>query len=393
MFSIKSLNNTIFKADNYNYTKDITSSNIKNYFYGIKNNIIPFLKVTPKEFNSINKGFDTEFNYTIDDSTSFFILSIFSGKNIIWGDLKRIVKQVFDFISLHKEVKKIEIIFVNWNHFYLKVNLKEKNNFESIKKIWIDLLKNKFKESNMFVFDQKDISAKKIGFFFNKRNIIPYSINKETGLVVVPIDIDHLENFKQKDATLDKIYQILLKKPFNWEKEDIQTKASKVSLAYIKLGFSGHLVSFPPYVGDQIEHKINSSYNKEELIPGYKGKFVIQEHDATNLHFDLRLQFPTNNKDVLRSWALPKHKLPKGKDKILAVETTDHPMNYISFEGIIPEGEYGAGTVSIYDSGKYKILSMTYDKSYKLEFFGNKLKGIYNLVKISNKHFLLFKSK
>ncbi|HZA06207.1 MAG TPA: DNA ligase D [Nitrososphaeraceae archaeon] len=110
-------------------------------------------------------------------------------------------------------------------------------------------------------------------------------------------------------------------------------------------------------------------------------RFVVQKHDATNLHYDFRLE----TEDVLKSWAVPKGISLDPKVKRLAILTEDHPLDYLLFEGIIPKGSYGGGTVIVWDTGKYtsdQQISHQFTKG-KITFtlFGQKLKGRFSLVK------------
>jgi bifunctional non-homologous end joining protein LigD len=130
---------------------------------------------------------------------------------------------------------------------------------------------------------------------------------------------------------------------------------------------------------------------------GRKGilRFVIQKHDASRLHYDFRLE---TRDGVLLSWAVPKGPSLDPRQKRLAVETEDHPLDYIDFEGVIPEGNYGAGTVIVWDTGTYTterdIRQQFHDGKISFTLNGTKIKGLFALIKIRqwHKQWLLIKS-
>ena len=122
-------------------------------------------------------------------------------------------------------------------------------------------------------------------------------------------------------------------------------------------------------------------------------RFVVQKHDATRLHYDFRLEM----EGVLKSWAVPKGPSLNPEDKRLAMMVEDHPYDYRSFEGIIPEGNYGAGTVIVWDEGTYEsleggtkkeqeklLLQQLKKGSLKFKLNGTKLNGEFALVKLKN---------
>lgn len=125
-----------------------------------------------------------------------------------------------------------------------------------------------------------------------------------------------------------------------------------------------------------------------------KNIFVIQEHDSKRLHWDLRLQFG----GVLRSWALPKAPPTEAGIKRLAVPTEDHSLEYADFEGEIPEGQYGAGSVKIWDRGEFEPLEVD-EINGKIIFRidSKRLSGIYCLImtapRAGKEQWLFFKNK
>lgn len=119
-----------------------------------------------------------------------------------------------------------------------------------------------------------------------------------------------------------------------------------------------------------------------------RNRFVVQEHHASRLHWDFRLEID----GVLKSWAVPRGPPEEPGIRRLAVEVEDHPVDYITFEGTIPKGEYGAGTVKIWDKGSFKLKRRTND-IYEFWLKGGRLNGKYNLIRFKEKNWLMLKSK
>lgn len=148
---------------------------------------------------------------------------------------------------------------------------------------------------------------------------------------------------------------------------------------------------------DKYESKRDFSKTKEPKAGTKKGDpknpvFVIQKHDATNLHYDFRLEIG----GTLKSWSVPKGPSTDPKIKRMAIPTEDHPLEYADFEGTIPKEEYGGGTVMIWDKGSFENLKVDKQgkpidlkEAYKMgtieiSLKGKKLQGGYALIKMKS---------
>lgn len=138
---------------------------------------------------------------------------------------------------------------------------------------------------------------------------------------------------------------------------------------------------------------ITSEPKGESIKKSKKLIFVVQHHIASRDHYDFRLEWD----GVLKSWAVPKGPSFNPEDKRLAVLVEDHPFDYRNFEGIIPEGEYGAGTVMVWDKGYWNPIndpSEGLNKGFlKFTLKGKRLEGVWSLVKMKENNWLLIKEK
>jgi len=156
-----------------------------------------------------------------------------------------------------------------------------------------------------------------------------------------------------------------------------------------------------PEPAGELSESFYEKIKKGHRVPQARPVYVVQEHHASHLHWDLRLEFD----NVLKSWVVPKGiPLTTEDGKRLAVQTEDHPLEYASFAGKIPEGNYGAGTVRIWDSGTFELIEKTGNKII-FNVKGKKVKGAYVLLKAgflpqianrkpqADKNWLLFRKK
>jgi bifunctional non-homologous end joining protein LigD len=131
-------------------------------------------------------------------------------------------------------------------------------------------------------------------------------------------------------------------------------------------------------------HRTSEPAGETEGSAGDAPRFVVQEHHARRLHWDLRLE----HDGVLASWAVPNGIPPDPKENRLAVRTEDHPLEYLDFEGDIPKGEYGAGSMRIWDTGTYELHKWS-DTKVEVSFRGERLNGRYGLFTLKDDDWMI----
>lgn len=228
-----------------------------------------------------------------------------------------------------------------------------------------------------------------------------YSLRPEAGAPVsTPVTWDEVEaGIEPRDFTIANIHQRLDDvgdrfRPVLDEPQDLRPALEGIGLPTDDEGSDGERgprLSVTAKVDlDEYERKRDFEGTPEPPpapFPGDGSVFVIQKHNATRLHYDLRLE----RDGVLASWAVPRGLPTVTGDRRLAVRTENHPMEYADFEGWIPRGHYGAGEVRIFDRGAYELLEWKDDKvSFRLH--GNRHQGEYHLIK-TNENWLVFLSK
>jgi len=220
--------------------------------------------------------------------------------------------------------------------------------------------------------------------------VSPYSLRGRIGAPVsMPLTWDELEG-----ATDPKAYNIktalekVLADGDAWEGIDAYAAAlhtHRTAKVIKKLPPSAKHKS-----PEQLERYVKKrDFNKTpepeaKIIEGGGNSFVVHRHHATNLHYDLRLE----QDGVLKSWAVPRGLPPAPGVKRLAVQTEDHPMKYLTFNGVIPKGQYGGGDMWIYALGKYQITKDKKDGFY-FRLNSKEVNGEYRIYKIKEKEWLL----
>jgi bifunctional non-homologous end joining protein LigD len=227
-----------------------------------------------------------------------------------------------------------------------------------------------------------------------KTTVSVYSLRGKTyrPYVSVPVAWDELSDaFQNKDAdalfftpeeTLERVEK--LGDLFKPVLKQVQTLPAEVRRFFEqqRTHSSKHIEALEPYAAKRDFRKTAEPKPAPRgSRQGSRRRFVIQKHAASHLHYDFRLEMH----DVLKSWSVPKGVPFKEGERRLAMPTEDHPIEYLDFEGIIPKGQYGGGTVMVWDIGTYELIDGNYYKGM-LRFYlnGTKLKGEWTLQRFAS---------
>lgn len=386
---------TIVIKPNEFYSKGLTEQNVWRYYDSVKDQLVDWYTshglgamlfvyidgtvvrrvgeiLSASDFDKYNNGRTIEFHYNLGKNTNFLFIDLDPKEQFPFEEVKVVASELLSELKSMDNVKEVQANFSGHVGMHLYCFLKKAIDVDEGKEILRELLEEYLKEkddSRLKIGIQKDPKGMRldISTLHVKGGLrCPYSLNGKTGLVCM--SVSDVLKFKKEDAVIG------IKK----ESED---KALPI----------------------------------EE---GYKGRYVIQRHFAKRAkeHFDFRLEVPEGNlekyeekrnfeitpepepakvevSNVLASWAIPKHKLPEKGERILAVRTEDHPVDYIDFEGNIPEGQYGAGKVEIYSKGTFEVKEIT-DKKVKFVLKDEKEEdlGTFSLIKTRKEQWMMVKS-
>ena len=252
-------------------------------------------------------------------------------------------------------------------------------------------------------FDQALSSIKALAAEFVKKNTNLYTLQvskaKRKGRILIDIYRNHMTNTTVAPFSLRGKMGAPVSMPIKWEHLESLDHSAQYHIGNYKeyleeygnpwKDWREHAVEFHNLRKQSISLDANEDlleeYSKKRdfkktsepapiISKQFKDHFVIQLHDASNLHYDLRLE----DQGVLKSWAIPKGLPFKKNQKRLAIQTEDHPIQYLNFEGVIPKGEYGAGQMWIVDKGKIDWIKKSED-SFHFRLKSKKFKGAFKL--------------
>lgn len=328
------------------------------------------------EFKEYHSGRTVEYHITAEKKVPYYIIDFDPYDGMPWTKTKDVALEIADALGDLEEVTRTQIRYTGKRGFHIFGYIKEEKPVSEAREMLEKFLQDHFGDRDDLIISESPKNSKgALGLApmkYNGGHVALHSM-RVTGCCCVEVSREDLKRFKKEDAYFREVFQEITGKKYK-----------------------------------PVELK-QASYDSDRLKKGYRGKFVIQKHDAdkAGLHWDLRIEFPVtsvskaledykqprnpNGKEpfeeskrddtVYRSFVTKKMEFPTEGNKIYLIETEDHPLQYGKFEGTIPEGEYGAGKVSIYDKGTFELLDVEGNKKFEIRFNGDKLNGDYAFVK------------
>lgn len=275
----------------------------------------------------------------------------------------------------------------------LEVNYSFDECFDTAKKI-AEAFIRKHKNTTLHLNKEARKGRVLIDIFRNKSSqtiVSPYSLRGRAGAPVsAPITWEQLQGIQgAQELTIALVKDMVLNDGDPWE--DIRSWAVPLHTDTQRRSVYKNLPQNPKHKSPEqlaeYEQKRDFGKTPEPYVPeddGRGNRFVIQRHHASHLHYDLRLE----QDGVLKSWAVPRGMPPVPGVKRLAVQTEDHPLEYLSFEAEIPKGQYGGGMMWIYAAGRYEITKEKKNGFY-FRLSGPQINAEYRMHLMKNKEWLL----
>ena len=316
------------------------------------------------------------------ETPDHFIFDLDPSENHSFEDIKKIAFDLKSFLEKYNYSPLVKTSGSRGIHIYVPI-IKKYNHEQMTESC--KLLAQEFVNRNKEVCTLHLNKAKRKGkllidIFRNHKShttVAPFSLRaKVNAPISMPLSWEQLEKINDSRHYNISNYRDLLDSQGDaWETwESLRAELHN----HLSKEVRPSITAIPPALADYASKRDFNLSNEPlpEADEEIGNRFVVQLHDATNLHYDLRLE----KEGSLLSWAIPKGLPIEEYEKRLAIRTEDHPIKYLKFEGIIPEGNYGAGEMWVFNSGNFEFIKIS-DSSYKFELKGDLFSGkfkIYN---------------
>ncbi len=317
-----------------------------------------------------------------------WIIDLDPSPNVSFDDLKDLAFELLEYLQSYDY--KVLIKTSGGKGFHLVMPIKPKWTYEelivSIKKLMKHFIRTVNSNCTLQVHKNKRKDKILLDIYRNHRGntaVAAYSLRGKIGAPIsTPIRWEDLPNIQSaQDYHIKNIAHYIEKHGHIWKdwRKDPASLHDKKSSIPVKNTPSEKLERY-----DQKRNFDLTTEPKAEIQYGLDDQFVVQLHDASRLHYDLRLELG----GVLLSWAIPKGLPTQRNVKRLAIQTEDHPVKYLDFEGHIPDGTYGAGDMWIFYRGRYKMIKKS-KKKYEFELSAKALKARYVLYHTGENHWII----